>query len=110
MGLMTRRHSNGCQTWSFSGERRGRGSLALIIVWQAIQRQANLLVNRPAELAALEKALAAGLQVAANAFEQVFSLQGALADLEASRTSTDGDCTENNPLDQALEAWTKNRP
>jgi hypothetical protein len=86
------------------------GAIALIVVWQAIQRQVNLLVNRPAELAALEKALAAGLQVAANAFEQVFSLRGALADLEASPTSTDGDCTENNPLDQALEPWTKNRP
>ena len=86
------------------------GSIALIIVGQAIQRQANLLVNRPAELAALEKAPAAGLQVAANAFEQVFFLRGAFEDLEASRTSTDGDCTENNPLNQALETWTKDRP
>jgi hypothetical protein len=71
-------------------------------VWQAIQRQVNLLVNRPAELAALEKALAAGLQVAANAFEQVFFLQRAFEDLEALH--------RNNPLDQALKPWTKNRP
>jgi hypothetical protein len=86
------------------------GLIALIIVARAIQDQANLLINRPAELAALVKALAAGFQVTANAFKQVFFLRGASEDFGASRTSTDGDCTENNPLDQALEAWTKNRP
>jgi hypothetical protein len=58
----------------------------------------------------VKRTLATGLQVAADAFKQVFFLRGAFDDLEASRTSTDGDCTENNPLDQALEAWTKNRP